>query len=101
MTWGLQFLIYYNPNVTIEKTPTENSESLKINIKTQPGEKDSETVDIYMPLFWTGSPESLLKFVTIHHKITRGQDLSTGPQNSGMWRNLVVGEALQVFEQKA
>ena len=54
-----------------------------------------------MPLFWTGSPDSLLKFATILHKIIRGQDLSTGPQTFGMTQNLVVGEALQVFKQKA
>ena len=53
---------------------------------------------IYVLLFRTGSPEALLKFVTILHKIIRGQDLSTGPQKFGMTQNLVVGEDLRVFE---
>ena len=58
-------------------------------------------MEIYVPLFQTGSPEALLKFVTIIHKIIRGQDLSTGSQKFGMTQNLVVGEALKVFEHKA
>ena len=41
------------------------------------------------------------KFVTLLHNIIRGQDLSTGPQKSGMTRNIVIFEALRVFEQKA
>ena len=74
---------------------------MKVNIKNQPGDRYNETVAIYVPLFRTGSTETLLKFVTIFHKIIRGQDLSTVTQKFGMTRNLVVGEALQVFEQKA
>ena len=63
-------------------------------------EKDSETVAIYVPLFWTGIPEALPKFVTILNKIIKGQDLSNGPQKYRMTRNIVIGEALQVFKQK-
>ena len=93
--------ISYNPNATTGKTPTEKLDSLKVDIKTQPGERHSETVAIYVLLFRTGSPEALLKFVTLLHNIIRGHDLSTGTQKFGMMWNLVVGESLQVFEQKA
>ena len=79
----------------------DNFESLKVDIKTQPGERESNTVAVYGPLFWTGIPEALLKFVTILHNIIRGQDLSTEPQKFGMTRNLVIKEELRVFEQKA
>ena len=81
--------------------PTEKLDSLKVDIKTQPGERYSKTVVIYVPMFRTGSPEALLKFVTLLHNIIRDQDLSTGPQKSGMTRNIVIFEALRVFEQKA
>ena len=76
-------------------------DSLKVNINTQPGERDSETVEIYVPLFHMGSPEALLKFVTLLQNIIRGQDLSTRHQQFGMIQNLVIGEALRVFEQKS
>ena len=54
-----------------------------------------------MPLFWTGNPESLFKFVTIFNKIIWGQDVYMGPHKFGMTRNLIIGEALQVFEQNS
>ena len=92
--------ICYKTNTTIVKTPTDKSDSLKVNIKTELGERDSKTVAIYVPLFRTGSPDAHFKFVMIIHKIIQGQDLSTGSQKFGMARNLVVGEALRVFEQK-
>ena len=89
--------ICYKPDPTIGRTTTEKLESLNVDIKTQPVERGSEMVSIYMPLFRMVIPEVLLKFVTILHKIIRGQDLSTGPQKFGMTWNLVVVEALRVF----
>ena len=67
--------ISYKANPTIGNNPTDKSGSLRVGIKIQPGERESEMVAIYVTLFWMGSPEALLKFVTIIHKIIRGQDL--------------------------
>ena len=53
-----------------------------------------------MPLFWRGSPEALLKFFTLLHKIIRVQDLFTVPQKFSMTRNMVVRKALWAFEKK-
>ena len=89
--------ISYNADVKIGKTLTDKLESLKINIKTQPGDRDSETVTIYVPRLWTGIPESLLEFVTLLHNIIRGHNLSTGPQKFGKTSNLIIGEVLGVF----
>ena len=74
---------------------------MKVGIKTQPGERDSKTVTIYVPLFRTVSLGDLLKFVNISYNIIRGQDLSTVTQRFEMTQNLVSGEALQVSKQKA
>ena len=92
--WGPPPPISYKSDPTLGKTRTDKSDSLKVNIKTQPGERDRKTVDIYVLLFRTGSQESLLKFVTILKNNIRGQDLSKGPHKFGMTRNLVIGEAL-------
>ena len=97
---GLPPPIYYKADVTTRKTPTDKLEYFKAEIKNKPGERDNKTVAIYVPLFWTGSPEALLKLVTILHNIIRDQDLSIGPQTFGMKRNLVVREAIRFFEQK-
>lgn len=94
-------LILYKPETTIGKTPDDKSESLKVDIKTQPKERYSKTVAIYVPLFRTGGPEALLKFLMLLNKIIRGQYLYTGPHKFGMTRNLIAGEALWVFDQKA
>ena len=72
-------MISYKPDSTIRKTTTDKSDSLKVKIKTQPGERDSETVAIYVPLLRTGIPKDLLNFFTFIHKIVRGKDLSKGP----------------------
>ena len=56
-------------------------------------------MNIYVPLFWTGSLEALLKFVTILNKIIKVYDRSTGPQKYEVTQDLVIGEDLQVFEQ--
>ena len=73
----------YKPDPTIGKTLTNKLDYLKVNIKTQPRERDSKVVAIYVPLFQTGSPESLLKFVKVLYKIIRVQDLSMGPPKMG------------------
>ena len=73
--WGLPPPIFYKSDPTLGKTPADKLDSLKFDIKNQPGERDSETVVIHVLLFRTGSPESLLKFVTLLNKIIRFQDL--------------------------
>ena len=93
--------IPYKANPTISKTLTDKLDSLKGDIKKQPGERDSYTVAVYVPVFCTGSLGALLKFVTTIHKIIRGQDLSIGTKEFGMTRNLVIVEALQCFQQEA
>ena len=45
-TWGPPPLIYYKAGPTLNKTPTEKFNYLKVNIKTQPGERKSKTVAI-------------------------------------------------------
>ena len=48
-------LIYYKADPTINKIPTDKVYSLKIYIKTQPEERDSKAVAIYVLMFRTGS----------------------------------------------
>ena len=71
--------------------------SLKVDIKTQPRDKYIKTVAIYMPLFRTGIPEAILKFVIIINNIIKGKDMSTVPHNYGMTHNLVILGSLRVF----
>ena len=61
--------ISYKPDPNIGNNPAENLDSLKVNIKTKPGERDSKMVAIYMLLFCIGSPDAPLKFFTLLNKI--------------------------------
>ena len=47
-----------------------------------------------------GSPEALLKFVTLIKKIIQVQDLSMVLKKCLLTRKLIVGGSLQIFEQK-
>ena len=58
-------LIYYHPDTTVNKNHEENSEYLKVDIKTQPGEANSKYVSLYVPVFKTGASEILLKFLAL------------------------------------
>ena len=92
--------IYYKPEPNFDKTPLDKLESLKVDIKTHPGERYRNMVAIYVPLFYTGIPELLLKLVTILNNIILGQDLYTVPNKFRMTRRIVFREALQIFERK-
>ena len=55
-TWIPPPLISYMADSNLVKTLMEKLDSLKVDIKTQPGDRDNETVEIYVPLFHMGSP---------------------------------------------
>ena len=50
--------IFYKTDQAIRKTTAEKADSLKVDIKAQPGKSDSDMVEIYVPLFRTGSLEA-------------------------------------------
>ena len=55
-TQGPPTPILYKAEPTLGNTPTDKSGSLKVDIKSQRGERDNKTVAIYVPLFRTGRP---------------------------------------------
>ena len=65
----------------------KGSDTLKLEIKTQPGQADSETVTLTVGILKDGTPEELLTFKTKLLKILKGQGLTTGPAQYAMTRN--------------
>ena len=65
------------------------------------GEIGINTFLLYVPVFKMGSPEALIKFYTTLQKIIKSQSLMTGPQMYAMINNLLSGESLCVFKDKA
>ena len=82
-------------------SPDKKAESLKLEIKTQPGNANSETVTLTVGILKNGTPEELLKFKAKLLKIFKGQGFTTCPAQYAMTQNLLLGEALRVFEIKA
>ena len=66
-TWGPSPLISYKADGTIGKTLTVKYDSLKVNIKTQPEDRDSKMVEICVTLFQAGTPEALFDIITLFH----------------------------------
>ena len=62
-----------------DKKTNKKADTLKLEIKTQPGNADSETVTLTVGILKSGTPEELLKFKTMIWKIIKGQDLNAGP----------------------
>ena len=98
--WGPPPPIYFKPDTTIRKTPSNKADFLKVDLKTKPGDTDNKMVAIYMPLLRTSTPEALLKFITLLNRILKGKYLSTVTQKYGMARNIMVAVVLQVFEKE-
>ena len=94
-------LIYFKLNTTIGKKLDKNKYSFKVNIKTQLGDVHIKMVFIHITIINTRSSEFLLKFLRFLNKILKDHNLNTGPKLYAMIKNLLAGEALQFFEQKA
>ena len=70
----------YKTYDSVNKKPEYKSNSMKVEVKTQPGEAKSKYISIYIPVFNTWSPEGLLNLLTLVDKIIKVYSLTTGPQ---------------------
>jgi len=98
---GLQ---YPPPPVPLEQPePRElkKSEFLKLNLKSNPGNPNSETYSICIPYFKHGTPSGWIFFNKTFKKIIVGQNLKTGSAKYTMARTLLQGDALRIFEKAA
>ena len=60
--------VSFNNDPTNRKKPNKNQDSLKVKIKNDPGEFNSEMVLLYIPIFKTSLAKSLLKFLVLLKK---------------------------------
>ena len=74
-------------------------DSLKVEMKTQLGNINSETVLIYVPILEKINDKALLKFLIFPNNIFKDNKLKTVPHHYSTTNNLFVGEAIQVFEK--
>ena len=94
-------LFYYLPHDTLENNPGNKYDSLKVEIKTQPGDAKIKFILLYVTAFKTGSPKGLLKILNFLEKIIRSQSLTTGSWIYETTTNILSREALCMFEHKS
>ena len=80
--------------------PNEKLDSIRVEINFKIGERDRNTLYIYVPIFKTGLVNALIKFLVLLKKIRKFQNLTTGTHRYVITKNLLEGKSLQVFEQK-
>ena len=88
------------PLMVPEETKKEKGEFLKLDLRSDPTNEDSETYSFSIKFFNFGTAEDWLKWTRDFNKIVRGQGLTTGVARFAMARNTLLGEALCVFESK-
>ena len=84
---------------SIRRNPTYTGDSLKVDINTQIGDRYGKTVTIKVNIFRKGTPEALLKLLTILKNIIKGQDLSTDTHKYRMAHNIIIREFLQTSKK--
>ena len=72
-----------------------------LKCRTILGDASSQTYDLPIPYFRTGTPEEYLKWRNNVKKGMAGYGASTGPQKYSFTRRLLEGDALAAFELKA
>ena len=70
-------------------------------LRAQPNNENSQTYELTVPVFRSGTPEEWLLCKRDIKRIIRGQNVTTGPEMYAMARRILDGEALTAFELAA
>ena len=84
-----------------EAKPLVKGDYVVLKCRTIPGDASSQTYDLPIPYFRTGTPEEYLKWRNNVKKGMAGYGATTGPQKYSFTRRLLEGDALAAFELKA
>ena len=84
-----------------EKKELQKGEYLVLKLKSLPSDKDSQTYELSIPYFSTGTPEEWFRFQRDLNRVIVGQGLKDGPAKFAMARRLLEGDALMKFQERA
>ena len=79
----------------------KKNECLVMKLRSDPAVADSQTYDLTVKYFRTGTPEEWLLFRRDLKRILSGQNITTGPAKYVMIRRLIFGDTLAVFNNAA
>jgi len=74
---------------------------LTLKLRTTPDDASSQTYELSVPFFRTGTPEEWLLVKRAIFKIFAGQNITTGPGQFAMVRRILEGKALASFNGHA
>ena len=84
-----------------DKVELQKGEYLSLKLQSTPGVENSQTYELSVPFFGSGTPEQWLKFRRDLDRVLTGQNLTTGPSKYAMARRLLDGDALAKFNERA
>ena len=84
-----------------ETPELKKNEYLVMKLRSDPADPSSQTYDLTIKYYRTGTPEEWLLFQRDLLRILVGQNITTGPAKYAMTRRLIVGDTLAVFNQAA
>ena len=74
------------PLIRPEKKKLRRDELISLNLRTNPRDENSETYELNVPFFSSGTPSEWLDFHKLLKEVIRGQNLTTGAQKCTTWR---------------
>jgi hypothetical protein len=92
------------PPIPLERPAVKElkkQEYLTMKLRSDPTDANSQTYDLTIQFFRTGTPEEWLLFQRDLHRVLTGQNITTGPQKFTMIRRLITGDTLAVFNKAA
>ena len=84
-----------------EKLKLQKDSYITLKLRTSPADADSQTYDLTLVYFNSGTPEEWLKFQKDLNKVFVGQNLTQGPPKYAMARRVLEGDALARFNTAA
>lgn len=79
----------------------KKNECLTLKLRTDPNDAASQTYELTVKFFRTGTAEEWLIFMRDLKRILVGQNVTTGPPKYAMIRRLILGDTLAVFNKAA
>ena len=95
---------YVPPAISLERPKARNyqkNDVLSLKLRSNPANADSQTYELTVPFFRSGTPEEWLIVKRGIIKIMTGQNITTGPGQYAMSRRILDGDALARFNAKA
>ena len=92
------------PPILLERpAPKDYSKGNYVTVKLRcvPTDNNSQTYELNIGLFRSGTPKQFLEFQRDLEKTLKGQNITTSPSMYAMARRLLSGDALAVFDQNA